>query len=393
MLPKQTDFTAPTITTVTGPPAQSTLTTATFTYRASESGVTFSCKLDSDGFRLCQRRYEGLAAGPHTLVIKATDGAGNTGPAKVYNWAIVGKVAPVRGTMLLGVKGPIPYFDRQTGQHSTVGLVIVGWDQGAGWGSPFSRPLQDARARCRCSASSTGRNGKEAITPRQIAQGKGDGYLIALNGAINAWGRRIYIRPFAEMNGYWNLLLRLHEERRGEAEPLHRGLPARVRAGLPDRPRRARGDDQREAEGARDAAASRAIFRRTRCRTPASSGTRRATARRTSRPTRRRPTTPATRTSTSSATISTTSTARPTWDANEKLYNAHPNKPYAFPEWGLWGIDDPAFVRAMGTFVRTHRRTEVLLYYQGQPGSVFDLEEQAEEPRRLPRGDHPAREA
>ena len=33
------------------------------------------------------------------------------------------------------------------------------------------------------------------------------------------------------------------------------------------------------------------------------------------------------------------------WDAAEELYVAHPGKPFAFPEWGLWGLDDPAFVQ------------------------------------------------
>ena len=40
------------------------------------------------------------------------------------------------------------------------------------------------------------------------------------------------------------------------------------------------------------------------------------------------------------------------WPAAERLYRAHPSKPFAFPEWGLWGIDDPAFVQQMATFVQ-----------------------------------------
>ena len=67
------------------------------------------------------------------------------------------------------------------------------------------------------------------------------------------------------------------------------------------------------------------------------------------------------------------------WDANERLYAAHKNKPFAIAEWGLWGIDDPAFVERMATFVRTHR-VEILAYYSGRPGSVFDL---ASKPRSL----------
>ena len=67
------------------------------------------------------------------------------------------------------------------------------------------------------------------------------------------------------------------------------------------------------------------------------------------------------------------------WDANERLYVAHKNKPFAIAESGLWGIDDPAFVERMATFVRTHR-VEILAYYSGRPGSVFDL---ASKPRSL----------
>jgi hypothetical protein len=62
-----------------------------------------------------------------------------------------------------------------------------------------------------------------------------------------------------------------------------------------------------------------------------------------------------------------------TWTAAQKLYAAHPSKAFAFPEWGLWGFDDPQFVRDMAKWVRTHRRTEFIAYYEGKPGSVFDL--------------------
>ena len=62
-----------------------------------------------------------------------------------------------------------------------------------------------------------------------------------------------------------------------------------------------------------------------------------------------------------------------TWTAAEALYRAHPTKAFAFPEWGLWGVDDPQFVRDMAKWVHTHRRTEFIVYYEGKPGSVFDL--------------------
>ena len=56
------------------------------------------------------------------------------------------------------------------------------------------------------------------------------------------------------------------------------------------------------------------------------------------------------------------------WASADALYRAHPSKPFAFPEWGLWGIDDPSFVTQMADFVRSHRRTQLLGYYSGGPG-------------------------
>jgi hypothetical protein len=61
------------------------------------------------------------------------------------------------------------------------------------------------------------------------------------------------------------------------------------------------------------------------------------------------------------------------WAANERLYRAHPGKPYAFAAWGLWGIDDPAFVRRMGGWARTHRCLELLAWFESRAGSIFDL--------------------
>ena len=64
---------------------------------------------------------------------------------------------------------------------------------------------------------------------------------------------------------------------------------------------------------------------------------------------------------------------RPAWPENDRLYRQHPAKPYAFPEWGVWGFDNPAFIRTMARFVRTHRRVELLVYNAGKPGSPSDL--------------------
>jgi len=61
------------------------------------------------------------------------------------------------------------------------------------------------------------------------------------------------------------------------------------------------------------------------------------------------------------------------WEANEALFAAHRNKPFGIAEWGLWAIDDPAFVERMAAFVTSHGRIEFLVYFNGRPGSIWDL--------------------
>ncbi len=68
------------------------------------------------------------------------------------------------------------------------------------------------------------------------------------------------------------------------------------------------------------------------------------------------------------------------WSGLEALFKAaraH-GKPFSVPEWGLNGIDDPAFVRHMCTFATTHPATEVLVFYESRAGSGFDLQPKPE---------------
>ena len=47
-------------------------------------------------------------------------------------------------------------------------------------------------------------NTREAITPGAIADGDGDAYLVALNNAIGAYGKAVYVRPMGEINNASN---------------------------------------------------------------------------------------------------------------------------------------------------------------------------------------------
>ncbi len=62
-----------------------------------------------------------------------------------------------------------------------------------------------------------------------------------------------------------------------------------------------------------------------------------------------------------------------TWAAAQKLYDSHPTKAFGFGEWGLWGIDDPAFIHEMAGWVRTHHRLVLLAWFNYSPGSIWDL--------------------
>jgi hypothetical protein len=274
------------------------------------------------------------------------------------------------GATQLGIFGNIGRFQSLTGQQSTVGHVIVGWNQTTFaqiWPTLGAVPML---------GFGTGRGSSESITPLGIARGEGDSFLLALSQSARDLQRPVYIRPLGEMNGHWNPYCAFNKNgtSRGAAHStavfrkafarihviMHGGpaVNARLRTlklplvaapipanplvqvvwnpqgyGSPDLPgNTARayypgdsyvdvvGDDLYDIAGKAE------------------------------------------------------------WAAADSLYDAHPSKPFSFPEWGLWGIDDPSFVRRMAAFVKTHRRTKLIAYFNARPGSVFDL---ASKPRSL----------
>ncbi len=84
------DTTPPTVTVTAKPADPSNDPMPSFGFSASESGSTFQCKLDDAAFSACASpvTYGPLPEGGHTFAVKATDSAGNTGPAVTYGWTI-----------------------------------------------------------------------------------------------------------------------------------------------------------------------------------------------------------------------------------------------------------------------------------------------------------------
>ncbi len=271
------------------------------------------------------------------------------------------------------MRGDPARFQAQTGQDSVVKHAFLGWDQGAGWGSPFGVLFEDLSPvpliHLGTAARPPGR--REAITPLAIARGQGDDYLVALNKAINEWGRLIYVRPMAEMNHPASLYS--YERKRDAAHSpeaykrafcrifliLHGGrasaIDGRLRSlGLPP--------VSMDLPVNRYPNVLRVIWNPL-------AGLESST-----------PGPPAQRyypgdgcTDMIGNDIFASQVGVASWAANERLYDAHPGKPYSFPEWGLEGVDDPGFIRQMCDFVRTHGRVQMLAYFESKAGSTYDL--------------------
>lgn len=279
--------------------------------------------------------------------------------------------------VLLGVYGPKARFAAATRSGVPVGHVILGWSQGLTWGASLDRQLA-ANGPVPMIGLNTRREGRESLTPLEIARGKGDGYLVALNHAISRWGRLVYVRPLAEMNAHWNAYSAYDSDgtpRDGSHSTaafrlafariyllLHGGpgtSGALAALGLP--PSRSPLDHN-------PAAVLRVIWNPQGFGNPDIRGNDPEAYY------------PGDRFVDVVGNDLYNMRGGAAWQANERLYRSHPGKPYAIPEWSNWGIDDPGFVLRMALFVRTHARVEMIAYYNGRGGSTWDI---ATKPRTL----------
>ena len=313
--------------------------------------------------RAANRRHPPCRHGPrvrHVGVAHAGGNAAGSGP-------------------LLGITGNLARFQGQTGQASTVDQAFLGWEQGRSYGSSFAVLFQTHAPIPMIHLGTKGRNGREAITPGGIASGQGDAYLVALNEAIAVWGKGIYIRPMAEMNSAstaYSGYLANGRPRDAAHSPasyrkafariyviLHGGTASAVNAklqqlGLPP----LKGGDLPVNPFPR----LRIVW------SPLASDNPRV------------PGNAAAQYYPGAAFVDVeggdiydehlTDTAP--WQGLEHLYSAarSRNKPFSVPEWGLFQLDDPAFVQHMCTFLKTHGATEIAAFYESRPASIFDLE-------------------
>jgi hypothetical protein len=207
----------------------------------------------------------------------------------------------------------------------------------------------------------------ERLTPRAIARGEGDRWLLALQRRIAGAGGPVYVRPLAEMNGHWNAYSAYGS--RGRRDAAHStlwfkrawrrmavilrggpGVDARLRAlRLPPTGRGGLARAQvalvwcPQVAGAPDVPgnAPRAYW-------PGGRWV---------------------------DWVATDFYAKfPNFAGLERLYRQFGRKPFALGEWALWDRDDPAFVARLFAWVRSHPRVRMLVYNQGALArGPFDL--------------------
>jgi len=284
--------------------------------------------------------------------------------------------APAVAKLLLGNSGDLPRFYGQTGQRSTVHSIFVGWGQGAIYGTPFAQLLQRSGPIPMFHVGTKGRNGKQAITPRKIANGAGDAYFVALNQAISAYGGLVYARLMAEMNHFENAYAAfrrdgasrgsqyspdahakafgrfhviLHGGTRGavDAKLKGAGLPGYGGPDLPVNPPSKLQTIWNPLGGGLPSTAANAAENYY----PGDQLT-------------------------DLVGNDIYGTAQG-WSAaaNEALYRfarAH-GKWFSLPEWGLEGVDEPDFIEYICRFVKANPAIFLAAYYEAAPGSLYDL--------------------
>lgn len=283
---------------------------------------------------------------------------------------VAGASATPTSSLSLGVFGNASVFEQQTGQRSEIRHTIIRWGQGLEWGTRLPVLLEQLRP-VPLLGIGTGPTGtKGVIAPLEIAQGKGDAFLIAVNRAIDGFGDLVYLRPLPEMNNHHRPFSAFDESGRtrgamysteafrkafariyllvhgGSARTLSArlrklGLPG-VTQDLPKTPVRVVWNPQGLGSPNLAENSAQSYY-------------------------------PGDEYVDVVANDLYQQRSGAAWEANEQLYDDHPGKPFGIAEWGLWSVDDPAFVERMAAFAETHRRVLFLVYFTGKRGSPWDL--------------------
>jgi hypothetical protein len=324
------------------------------------------------------RRAIAGAATAIALAAGAGSAAAALPPGKPY--APPGRHA-FHGVSDTGDVGDFFRFARQVRAHPALLQEFFHWDVPLTSGA-FQRWAK-ADTNGVLSLSTAPGDGGEVITPRQIAKGRGDRYIINLARTIEEAKQTVYIRLMAEMNGHWNpysafnadgsrrgadhathwfrrawrrfaLIVRGGPRRAVNAKLLRLGLPRILRAGSEDDPLYEAGPD----------------------------GIPLAVPERLPRPRVAMMWVPQTFGSPNVAGnqprdywpggryvdwvgFDIYAKFRGAFDDGRAFFRQYRGKPFVIGEYGPWDNDfDGAFTRALFNWAEAHRRVKMLLYYR-----------------------------
>ena len=270
---------------------------------------------------------------------------------------------PPTGKVFSGVSGgeSVGLFEQQTGNHPQVFGFFTKF---YGANEFIFRGAERAGSRLMLHISTQdGYGTREVVTPRGIAQGEGDRYLVGLNRRIADFGRPTYIRLMAEMNqannGY--SAFDRNGRSRGAAHSTTAYKQAWRRSTLILRGGPVEAIDAKlHALGlppVRTAAAELPRPQVAMVWVPQTRGT---------------PDIPANMPRAYWPGpgyvdwVGTDFYSRfPNFGWLDDFYRAFPGKPFVFGEWALWGGDDPGFVDRLFGFISSHPRVRMALYNQG----------------------------
>ncbi len=235
------------------------------------------------------------------------------------------------------------------------------------WGTDFPQSIerwQAARARPVLHISTADKHdGHELISPRGIAQGEGDGYLVRLNKLFWAKKMRAYVRPLGEPNrclNVWSSYDCAGKPRDAAHKPLwYRRAFKRMYILLHGGGKKAKIDERLAAASLPPLQADvsglpRAPIAVIWSTLPAGS-----------------PTVPQNRPKyfyPGDDYVDWVGTDfysdNQDWKSLNGLYNRYSSKPFAIPEWGVSSGDDPRYVEHLMAWVKNHPRCKMLVYYQ-----------------------------
>jgi hypothetical protein len=254
-------------------------------------------------------------------------------------------------------------FAQQSGKHPAVFNYFISWNASDSAFHWLSFRLADARAEKTAALLSVSPE-DTGLSPRELARGGGDAFLVGLNKLLAEHGEVTFLRPLSEMNNANNPYApyNLDGSSRGPANSVRqlirawRRIALITRGGLLEEINR-----KLRRLGMPAVRTGASVLPRSKVAlmwVPLSFGNPEIEK---NHPRHFWP---------GARYVDWVGT---TWYSRYKATSAmvrfmnYPlwrRKPFAFSEWGIWGRDDPSFVRQFFRFLRFHRRVRMAVYYQ-----------------------------